>query len=524
MTIQRSLLSYLWLDPLDLPTLTLLFTLIVFLPVYFSTKKKYFTPLEGIPGPTPDFLFGNLRHTLLKHGTMHKAWCAMKKEYGGIFQLFLGTNHIVFVTDIEAIRTILRQPEIYDNDKFFGKIFAPIVPNTLVAIKGEQWKRHHRILSPTMSPQRMKLCVPKVISTVDHLLSKWKNCASKKPYEVQRDFELFSLEVLGDFAFGYQFNLVRGDDAMGQKEQDLMKAIHILFKDITRRMVTGDLLEKIVGRSSQIDWALNFIDEIIEDVQKTYSDLTSSGKDEDSLEVLAAAKNVVALISNSREQLSSKEVRDEMIGILFGYATTAATLAWAMKFISRNPRVQYKLREEIFEVIGTNGKPSYDDIQPGSMPYLDSLFKEIMRLTFTVNAFGRTVTQDTILNGMLIPQGTSVMVPTSVLHYNKDFWDNPDEIIPERWLETNSESENAKESRTCEAVRKGAYLPFGGGHRQCIGQRLATLEIKIFLCMFFQKFNLEKLPQCYDTDRQSIKLAVRPRESYILIKEFDGEF
>ncbi|ORY08260.1 cytochrome P450 [Basidiobolus meristosporus CBS 931.73] len=286
-------------------------------------------------------------------------------------------------------------------------------------------------------------------------------CATKAPYEVQRDFELYSLEILGDFAFGYQFNLVNGHEMMGSKEQDLMNAIHILFKDITKRMVTGDLLEKIVGRSGQIDWALNFIDELIEDVQKKYFALTSSKENEDSPEVLAASKNVVALISNSREKLTSQEVRDEMIGILFGYATTAATLAWAMKFISHNQRIQSKLQEEIFQVVGKTGNPSYDDIQPGSMPYLDSVFKEIMRMTFTVNAFGRTVTQDTVLNGMRIPQGTSVMVPTSVLHYDEEFWDNPNEIIPERWLDSIDEDGGFRESKASEALRKGAYLPFG---------------------------------------------------------------
>jgi cytochrome P450 len=51
------------------------------------------------------------------------------------------------------------------------------------------------------------------------------------------------------------------------------------------------------------------------------------------------------------------------------------------------------------------------------------------------------------------------------------------------------------------ALPKGAYVPFGGGSRTCIGMRFGQLEIKTIAALVLQRFRLE-LPSDY-------RLAVR---------------
>ena len=62
-----------------------------------------------------------------------------------------------------------------------------------------------------------------------------------------------------------------------------------------------------------------------------------------------------------------------------------------------------------------------------------------------------------------------------------DVWEAPHEFRPERW-----------EHRA--ALPKGAYVPFGGGSRQCIGMRFGQLEIKAIAARVLREHRLELEP------------------------------
>jgi cytochrome P450 len=57
-----------------------------------------------------------------------------------------------------------------------------------------------------------------------------------------------------------------------------------------------------------------------------------------------------------------------------------------------------------------------------------------------------------------------------VTHRNPRYWQQPDDFRPERW----SNGETA-------ALPKGAYYPFGGGNRICIGESFAWTEAVLLL-------------------------------------------
>ena len=60
----------------------------------------------------------------------------------------------------------------------------------------------------------------------------------------------------------------------------------------------------------------------------------------------------------------------------------------------------------------------------------------------------------------------------------KDFWGpNANDFYPERWIEQP------------DLEKSWFYQPFGGGPRNCIGMRLALIEIKIGILKIIQKFD-----------------------------------
>jgi cytochrome P450 len=65
-------------------------------------------------------------------------------------------------------------------------------------------------------------------------------------------------------------------------------------------------------------------------------------------------------------------------------------------------------------------------------------------------------------------------------HHLPEVFPEPFRFRPERFTD---------EART--ALPKGAYVPFGGGSRTCIGMRFGLLEVKTIAAAILARFSLE---------------------------------
>lgn len=74
-----------------------------------------------------------------------------------------------------------------------------------------------------------------------------------------------------------------------------------------------------------------------------------------------------------------------------------------------------------------------------------------------------------------------IFVHNHIIGRRADLFPSPDEFIPERFLPA---PDNFQE------VPKDAWRPFEKGPRNCIGQELALLEIKIIMALTLRKFNI----------------------------------
>lgn len=130
------------------------------------------------------------------------------------------------------------------------------------------------------------------------------------------------------------------------------------------------------------------------------------------------------------------------------------------------------------------------------MPYLDAVIKESMRLYPVAPFIVRKLTSDiTILmdeefigiqkdpkKAISIPASTFACVWIYALHRNPKLWEQPDDFLPERWIDTELRN------RDLGQAEYGAYMPFAIGPRNCLGQPLAQVILRIALARILDRF------------------------------------
>ncbi|KAL5250309.1 hypothetical protein ACHWQZ_G016151 [Mnemiopsis leidyi] len=182
------------------------------------------------------------------------------------------------------------------------------------------------------------------------------------------------------------------------------------------------------------------------------------------------------------EQADKKELTDEqIIGecntiLLAGHATTTGTIAFCIYYLCRHPDVQERLFEEISEHLA--GK-EFDDIDVTSLSYLGMVVKETLRLQPPGSIIGRRLTEPMEADGHILPAGTNIDISIWWLHRDPEYWEDAEKFDPERFTEENSRGRNPY-----------AYVPFSAGPRNCLGQRFANIEARLFIAALVYNFKM----------------------------------
>lgn len=187
-----------------------------------------------------------------------------------------------------------------------------------------------------------------------------------------------------------------------------------------------------------------------------------------------------------------------------GHETTSSTASYMYHLLSRNSQVLHNVQEEHNQVLGLDISQAATILRESphllsQLHYSHAIIKEVLRLFPPVNSArmgepgfflehegvryptdGFMVIPCVVCCGLcrsLIEQ--QVLVAAHAIHRNSSHWDEPLKFIPERWLVNEGDSS---------APVKGAWRPFEHGPRNCIGQEIAIIEIKIIMALTLRSF------------------------------------
>jgi cytochrome P450 len=222
--------------------------------------------------------------------------------------------------------------------------------------------------------------------------------------------------------------------------------------------------------------------------------------------------DILSLLVGARgaagEEFSDREIRDQVMTLMFaGHDTATSTLTFMLHELTHHPEVVRRLREEQDRVLGGTG-PTALQLEK-EMPYLDMVLDEVLRLYPPAWIGPRRAIAEFEFGGHTVPRGAYVNYCSWVSHRLPEVFPEPEAFIPERFT---------RERKA--ALPRGAYVPFGGGSRICIGKRFGQTEVKLVATKLLQRLRPEALPGRTMTIRQmptlsprgGLRMRIQPRD------------
>lgn len=197
------------------------------------------------------------------------------------------------------------------------------------------------------------------------------------------------------------------------------------------------------------------------------------------------------------EEKSITRLTDEGITLLgAGTHTTSHVLSATVYHILANPNILQTIQKGLQEVMSQDSSAKALLNRLEHLPLFAASITEGFRLSNVASHRNVRIATDRSLRfqNWTIPPGVAAGMTPYMIHMNPDLFPAPQEFRPERWLQSNDESN--------ESLKK-YYMPFGKGSRSCLGMNLVYAEIYLTLAALFRRFEL----RLFETTRADVDIA-----------------
>lgn len=178
-----------------------------------------------------------------------------------------------------------------------------------------------------------------------------------------------------------------------------------------------------------------------------------------------------------------------------GGTTTATAISTVFYYLSRHPAAYAQLAGEVRTTFAS-GRDIRSGQQLSTCRFLRAVIDESLRISPpTPGVMWRQkdplCDEPLVVDGHVIPPGTLVGVGTYSLMHNPEYFPDPFEFRPQRWLDGD---DDIPEENYARAVMRRAFVPFMLGDRACAGKAVAYMEISLTVAKTLWYFDFEKAP------------------------------
>ncbi len=428
------------------------------------------------PGPQ-DF---NFRRTLQAAREPLPLLLGLYEEHGPIFSVRLLHSPVIFMLGPEANHfvTVAHPENFHWRESSFGDLI-PLLGDGLLTIDDAYHDRAREIMMPAFHREQVAASVEAMVAEATPAIARLRSGEVVDVYEWMRNLAMrIAMRAL----------LGLDPDEAGKgaaAAEHFERALGFYGIDFHLRLLRGP-----GSPWSKMVRSRSVLDEIV------YGEIGQrrAAPDESRMDILSL---LVGVRDEAGEGFTDREIRDQVMTLMFaGHDTSTSTLTFMMHELARHPGVLAGLCAEQDEVLKGEA-PDIDRLER-EMPYLDMVLDEVLRLYPPAWIGPRRAVRDFEFNGHRVSRGAYVNYCSWASHRIPEVFPEPEAFIPERFTR----------ERKAELPR-GAYVPFGGGRRICIGKRFGQTEVKLVATMLLQRLRLDAMPGRTMTVRQMPTLSPR---------------
>jgi cytochrome P450 len=388
------------------------------------------------------------------------------ERYGPIFTLRLFHGNVVFMLGPEANHyiTVSHAANFEWREGHFRDLIG-LMGDGLLTIDGDFHRRSRRIMLPAFHRERIADSVAVIVQETEAALEQLQPGFVVDLYAWTRRLAL-RVAMRALFGLDPDGRAARAIDAAG------------LFEEALAFYASEYILRIFRGRRSpwgRMQVAARRLDTLI---YAEIAERRASGR---------RGTDILSLLLDAEEEdgnsLNDVQVRDEVMTLLFaGHDTTTSTVSFMFYELARHPHVQDALLAEQAELC-PDGRPTAAQLLGGELPQLEMAIDETLRKYPPAWVGPRRAREQFEFAGHTVPARAFVNYCSWASHHLADVFEDPEAFRPERF---------SPEARA--ALPKGAYVPFGGGSRICIGMRFGQLEVRTVASMLLAHCSLS-LPE-----------------------------
>jgi cytochrome P450 len=366
------------------------------------------------------------------------------ERYGSVFTLKIFHHNAVFMLGPEANHYML-----VSNAKNFlwraghMRDLIPLMGDGLLTIDGPFHRAHRKLMLPAFHREHIEAATSVMRAEVERALDEFRAGEVADVYHWTRRV---SLRVALRALFGFDPDTARAGGLNAAEEFE--SALSFYGRDYLLQVLRGPFTP-----FARLKQSRRRLDALI------YSEIDrrrATGE---------RGTDILSLLLDARDEdgaaLERRHVRDEVMTLLFaGHDTTTSTVAFMFYELARNPHV--------LEDAGIT---------------IDMIIDETLRKYPPAYIGPRRSVEAFEFNGATVPARAHVSYCSWASHHLPDVFEEPEAFRPERFSEENREK-----------LPPGAYVPFGGGSRTCIGMRFGQAEIAVIGRAILARHRLELTP------------------------------
>ncbi len=387
----------------------------------------------------------------------------LRAEYGPVVGLGFGPAKMAIVGGPREVRSLFTRPvEDFRWNHKFNALAVVVGEKSMITSDGDDWARRRASVQSAFSRRRLNGWIPMILEQADAAID-------ALPAEGTNEIDLYRvgraaiLEIVVRAFFGESMadKAARFGELM-QRPQDYLELP--AWRQFPHPFP--------IGRRGRVKADRRAFDDLVRQAMASIR-ANPSGDPNDVLEVLVRDDSVC-----------EEEILDQantLVGA--GFDTTAASLAWMLWCCGLAPDIWAALRIEADGVLGPPGHDhdAADHTTLNRLELADRVMRETLRLHPAGVISPREAARDIEVGGYTIDEGTLVLWSAHLCGRDSDVWNDPLRFYPGRFHDMTEDQRAAADA---------AWVPFGGGRRNCIGFALAQMELTLLIARFAQRLDV----------------------------------